>query len=152
MDTARAQGRGRHLLLYDGECGFCHAAVRFVLAHDRRGAFDFAALQGAAAAAVLAPFGGRPRDLTTFYLLEDYRGAAPRLSSRSDAALAVAGALGGPWRAAAILRLVPRVIRDRLYDLVARHRHRILGPADACFVPRPEQRARFLDADEGAVP
>lgn len=136
-----------HLLLYDGECGFCHAAVRFVLARDKRGAFDYAALQSAAAAKVLAPFGGVPRELTTLYLLTNYRGPAPRLMSRSDAALAVASALGWPWRAAAIFRVLPRALRDPVYDLVARHRHRILGPADACIVPRPEQRAHFLDID-----
>lgn len=150
MGAARTQGPGRHLLLYDGECGFCHAAVRFVLARDRSGRFDFAALQSVAAASVLAPHGGRPADLTTFYVLEDYRGPAPRLWSRSDAALLVARELGWPWRAASALRMAPRPLRDPVYDLVARHRHRIRGAADACIVPRPEQRARFLDAGEGA--
>ncbi len=152
MDARKPHGPGRHLLLYDGECGFCHAAVKFVLARDRRGAFDFAALQSAAAASVLAPFGGVPRDLTTLFLFEDYQGSSPRLRSRSDAALAIASGLGWPWRAAAIFRLLPRALRDPVYDLVARHRHRILGPADACIVPRPEQRAHFLDADENTTP
>src|SRR6185503_7836994 len=71
-----------HLLLYDGECGFCHGAVRFVLAHDRRAAFRFAALQSAVAAAQLARFGGVPTDLGTFYVIERYRSARPLLHSR----------------------------------------------------------------------
>jgi predicted DCC family thiol-disulfide oxidoreductase YuxK len=150
MDTREAQGAGQHLLLYDGECGFCHAAVRFVLAHDQPGRFHFAALQSAAASARLAPFGGRPADLATFHVLEDYRGPAPRLRGRADAALFVARTLGWPWRAASVLRPLPRAWLDPLYDLVARHRHVILGGAEACIIPRPEERTRFLDAEEGA--
>jgi predicted DCC family thiol-disulfide oxidoreductase YuxK len=148
--SARGAQAPRHLLLYDGACGFCHAAVRFVLARDRKRVFDFATLQGGVAADVLAPFGGRPADLATFLVLEDHRGSAPRLWSRSDAALLIARELGMPWRAAAPLRLVPRAWRDPLYDLVARHRHRLPGAADTCVVPPPEHRARFLDAHEAA--
>jgi predicted DCC family thiol-disulfide oxidoreductase YuxK len=148
VNTQSTQGPRRHLLLYDGECGFCHAAVQFVLARDSHGAFDFAALQSTAAAAMLTPFGGRPRELTTFYVLEDYQGTVPRLHSRSDAALSVASGLGWPWRAVTLFRLLPRALRDPLYDLVARHRHVLLGPAEACIVPRPEHRARFLDVGE----
>ena len=88
---ADATTQGPHLLLYDGECGFCHWAVRFVLARDRKGLFHFAALQSAAAARVLAPFGGRPADLTTFYVLSNYKGRAPVLRSRSAAAFVVMG-------------------------------------------------------------
>src|SRR4029077_20098595 len=90
MGDRRTQARGPHLLLYDGECGLCHWIVRFVLARDRHGRFHFAALQSDAAARELAPLGGRPADLTTFYVIEDYRGPNPRLRSRGRAALVVA--------------------------------------------------------------
>jgi predicted DCC family thiol-disulfide oxidoreductase YuxK len=149
---ADAMVQGPHLLLYDGECGFCHWAVRFVLARDRKGAFHFAALQSAAAAKALAPFGGRPADLTTFYVLSNYRGRAPVLQSRSAAAFIVTDTLGWPWRALSALRVLPRAWADAAYDLVARHRHTILGREDACIVPSPEHRARFLDADEMGAP
>jgi predicted DCC family thiol-disulfide oxidoreductase YuxK len=133
-------------MLYDGECGFCSTAVQFVLARDRRAVFRFAALQGQVAAEVLAPFGGRPADLTTFYVLEDYRGGEPVLHARASAALVTAAALGWPWSMAAVFRVFPRRWLDAAYNLVARHRHRILGPSDACLIPRPEDRGRFLDA------
>ena len=135
-----------HLLLYDGECGFCHGAVRFVLAHDRRAAFRFAALQSAVAAAQLARFGGVPTDLGTFYVIERYRSARPLLHSRGGAVLVVAASLGWPWRAITVLRALPRRWLDAAYDLIARHRHRILGGADACVVPSPGDRERFLDS------
>jgi predicted DCC family thiol-disulfide oxidoreductase YuxK len=150
MDQRSGQAEPHHLLLYDGECGFCHAVVRFVLAHDRRRAFRFAALQSAAAGAALAPFGGRPADLSTFYVIQDHRGDTPALHSRSGAALFVAQSLGWPWSMTNVFRVLPRPWRDAAYAIVARHRHRILGPAEACLLPGPEDRDRFLDAGEGA--
>jgi predicted DCC family thiol-disulfide oxidoreductase YuxK len=64
---------------------------------------------------------------------------------RSDAALAIAAYLAGPWRPlAAVARVVPRPLRDRTYDLIARHRHRILRDRSVCLVPTDQQRARFL--------
>jgi predicted DCC family thiol-disulfide oxidoreductase YuxK len=139
------------LLLYDGTCGLCDAAVGFVLARDRRRVFRFAALQSEAATRALEPFGGRPADLTTFYLIAGPPGRRV-LRSRSDAALEVARLLGGPWQAAAVLRAMPRAWLDRGYDLMARHRQRLLGPAAECRVLRAEDRARFLDADERRLP
>ena len=136
---------GRHLLLYDGECGFCHAVVRFVLEWDRRAVFEFAALQGVVADRALARFGARPADLTTFYVIERHRTDRPVLRSRSAAALLVARALGWPWSVTCVLEILPRAWRDAAYDRIARHRHLMLGRAEACFVPRPEHRARFLD-------
>ncbi len=135
------------ILLYDGTCGLCDASVQFVLACDRAGVFRFAALHSAAASRALESFGGRPADLTTFYLID-----GPRLRTRADAALAVAHALGWPWWLAGALRIVPLAWLDRVYDFVARHRHRVFGGAQACRVPRPEERARFLDAEERGSP
>ena len=120
----------------------CHGLVRFVLARYPRAMFRFAALEGEAAALALAPFGGVPTDLTTFYLITP----GPALLVRGRAALAVANALGWPWRAAALaLKPLPTAWLDAAYDVIARHRHALFGRRDACFLPRPEERARFLD-------
>jgi len=147
MGTWKAQGAPHHLLLYDGEFGFCTRAVQFVLARDRRRVFHFAALKGAAAHHALGPFGGVPADLTTFHVIEDYRGVRPALHSRSGAALLVARALGPPWSLATALRVLPRPWLDAAYAVVARHRHRILGRTEACTVPHSNDRDRFLDTD-----
>jgi predicted DCC family thiol-disulfide oxidoreductase YuxK len=72
--------------------------------------------------------------------------APERVFVRSAAALRVARYLGGAWTLALGAWLVPRALRDAAYDLLARHRHRLPGATDACFVPSPEDRARFLDA------
>ena len=150
MSAGKEQPKRHHLMLYDGECGFCSGAVQFVLARDRRVTFHFAALQSAAAARELAPFGGRPADLTTFYVIEDYRGGRPAIHARAAAALLVARALGWPWSTATVLRALPIRWLDAAYDAVARHRHLLPGSAAACILPRPQDRGRFLDASGGS--
>jgi predicted DCC family thiol-disulfide oxidoreductase YuxK len=126
------------LLLYDGTCGFCARSVQFVLAHDRRGTVRFGPLQGACGRALVA---AHP-ELHAVDSVVWYDGARVRV--RSDAVLAVLRHLGGGWRVlAAAGRVVPRALRDALYDAVARRRFTLV--ARACLLPRPEERARFLD-------
>ena len=135
------------VLLYDGTCGFCAASVQFVLRHERpRGTLRFATLDG--------PWGELARrrhpelaGVDSMIWLEPETG---RVLVRSEAALAVAAYLEGPWRALAALgRLVPRRLRDAAYDLIARNRYRIAGRVDSCPLPSPEQRGLFID---GAAP
>ena len=142
---------GIHLVLYDGVCGLCSHLLQFLLRHDRRGVFSFAPLQSAIGRSVVERSGGNPAELTSFYVVADYQTPASRVFTRSDAALFVAGVLGGPWRAAQLTRLVPHAIRDRAYDLVARTRYRVFGRYERCLVPRPEFRHRFIDGQAGEL-
>jgi predicted DCC family thiol-disulfide oxidoreductase YuxK len=134
-----------HLVLYDGVCGLCNRGIQFLLRHDRRGVFSFAALQSATGQAMVQRFGGRPEELTTFYVVADYRSANARAFTRSDAALFVAGQLDWPWKAARLMAVVPKAIRNRLYDIVAKTRYRVFGRYDQCLLPRPEWRSRFVE-------
>ena len=132
------------VLLYDGLCGFCDGSVQFILARDPGGSMMFAPLQGEFAAGILRQ---RPelREVDSLILVEGVDDAGgPRVSVRSAAVLAIADYLGGPWRAATILKLVPSAVRDWGYDLFARHRYRLFGHYDSCPVPTLEQRARFV--------
>ena len=133
------------IILYDGVCGLCNRFNRFVLARDRVGRFRFAALQSALAGEILARHGRDPRDLDTLYLVLGHGQPGERLLRKSDAAFWILRALGGPWRASAVLRLLPVGVRDLGYDLVARTRYRLFGRYDACPLPDPRHRARFLD-------
>ena len=77
--------------------------------------------------------------------LEPAEGREPeRLFTRSTAALRVARYLGGMWRLATVVAIIPRFLRDSLYDSMARHRHRLLRGGPRCLIPGPEQSARFL--------
>jgi predicted DCC family thiol-disulfide oxidoreductase YuxK len=134
-----------HLVLYDGVCGLCNRVLQFLLVHDSRGVFSFATLQSATGQAMVRRFGGNPADLTSFYVVADYREPQARALMRSDAALFVAGELGWPWKAARLVVVVPKPIRDWLYDVVARTRYRVFGRYDQCLLPRPEFRSRFVE-------
>ena len=135
------------VILYDGLCGLCDRYVQFVLRRDHRHSFRFAPLQGAYGKRTLARQGidlddGDPK---TMVLVEKADGPGERVRFRSDAVLAVITGLGGPWRLAGILRVVPRPLRDVVYDWVARVRHRIFGKLDACAIPAAGEAAdRFL--------
>src|SRR5881409_3146330 len=135
--------RGAHLVLYDGVCGLCSRLLQFLLRHDRRRVFSFAPLQSNAGQSIVERSGGNPGELTSFYVVADYRTSTSRVFTRSDAALFVAGELGWPWKAARWMRFVPKGIRDRAYDLVARSRYRVFGRYDRCLIPNPEFRSRF---------
>jgi predicted DCC family thiol-disulfide oxidoreductase YuxK len=133
------------LLLYDGTCGFCAESVQLILRHDRAGTLRFAALQGATGIAVRAANPGLDRVDSMVWVEPDPAGGPGRVHTRSDAALRIARYLGGWWHLARVGRLLPRPLRDAAYDLVARHRHRLLSEGPACLVPPPDVRARFLD-------
>ena len=149
MVTSNAQPpsatAGPHLVLYDGVCGLCGRLLQFLLRHDQHRVFRFASLQSAVGRSIVEQSGGNPAELASFYVVADYHTAASRVFTRSDAALFAAGALGWPWKLAALTRLVPQAIRDRAYDVVATSRYRLFGRYDRCLVPRPAFRSRFID-------
>jgi predicted DCC family thiol-disulfide oxidoreductase YuxK len=127
------------ILLFDGECNLCNGVVRFVAPRDRGGAIRFAALQSEAGVALQRRFGLDPDDLDTVVLVE-----GDRCHRKSDAALRVARRLSGAWPVLALLRVVPRPLRDWAYDRFAERRYRWFGRSDACLVPTRELRERFL--------
>ena len=131
------------VLLYDGQCGFCSGTIQWILRHDPHGSLRFAPLEGTLGGALRV----RHPDATVDSLLwfEPATPTSPeRLLVRSDAALRVARYLGGRWRLAAMLAIIPRPLRDAGYDLIARHRHRLTRGGERCVLPTPAQRARFL--------
>lgn len=142
--------RGGAILLYDGVCGLCNRLVRFLLARDRRGRLRFAPLQSGFSARALARHGRDATRLDTVYLVTRPGTPAERVLSRSRAVLGALEELGGGWRLSGILlRIVPGPLRDAVYGLVARVRYRVFGRSERCVLPRPEDRARFLDVGEG---
>lgn len=127
------------VIVFDAACVLCSANAQFVLKHDRREHFRLASMQGEVGAALFRRFGIDPADPETIILVD---GDSVRLNS--DAILAIYAGLGWPWRAAAALRLVPRVLRDPVYRWVARNRYRLFGRRETCWLPTAEQARRVL--------
>lgn len=135
---------GRHLIFFDGVCGLCGRLVQFVLRHDKTGRFLFAPLQGKLAEKELRPRGIAPEKLESMYLVVGYGTEQARVLEKGRAILFVGRELGGIWSIAAIFWIIPTPVLNFFYDLVSRRRYRIFGKLDACMVPSPEQRGRFL--------
>jgi predicted DCC family thiol-disulfide oxidoreductase YuxK len=127
------------IVLFDGVCGLCSHVVQFIIRRDRKGIFQFAALQSDSGQQLLKRFGLPPDSMSSFLLVE-----GDRCYMKSTAALRVCLALPGLWPVLYILSIVPRPLRDGVYDWVARNRYRWFGRKDACMLPTAEQRGRFL--------
>jgi len=128
----------RPVLLFDGLCNLCNAAVRFVVRFDDAGEFLFAPLQSDVGQALLSRHGLPTEGFDSFVLVDgdDY-------ATKSTAALRVARRLDGPIPLAYPLIYLPTGVRDRVYDFVADHRYQVFGKKDACPVPEPSIRERF---------
>ncbi len=137
---------GRHIVLYDGECGMCDGIVQRLLKRDRGGVLFYAPLQGATAAAVRERF-GVPEDLDSLLFVRDAGGAEERLLVRSSGALAILDVLGGIWRIVSWLRIVPRPLRDAVYAFIAKRRTVWFGRLETCRLPEAGERERFLDEE-----
>jgi predicted DCC family thiol-disulfide oxidoreductase YuxK len=127
------------IVLFDGVCNFCNATINFVIEHDRAGHFKFAPLQSEVGEQLMGEHDIDPTGTDSVILVED-----GKAYTHSDAALRIAQRLDGIWSWAYAFRVVPRFIRDAAYKIFARHRYRFFGRQDACMMPTPEIRARFL--------
>ena len=132
------------VIVFDGVCVLCNGWVGFLLRHDHAQRYRFAAMQTQAGRALLAGHGLDPDDPASFLLIEYDRGTAPSVSTDTDALRRVLAGLGGGWRLAHAIALLPRRLRDAAYRRLARHRYRWFGKHEACALPAPEHRQRFL--------
>lgn len=128
------------VILFDGVCNFCNGAVNFVIKRDRRSRIRFATMQSDAARELLAPYHWPVDDMKSFLFIEN-----GKLYDRSNAALRVCRYLRGGWPLCYGLIIVPKFIRDGIYNWVARNRYKWFGQKDQCMVPTPDVRARFLN-------
>lgn len=129
----------RPVIIFDGECVLCSGSAQFVMRHDRHKVYRLLAAQTPLGRALYAHFGLDAQDYETMILMAD--GVA---LLKSEAVIRIAEGLGLPWSVAAVLRVVPRSWRDRLYGVLARNRLRLLGRRSHCYVPAPGDADRFL--------
>ena len=127
------------MVLYDGVCKLCSGWARFVIRFDKGRVFKLATVQSDEGQAILSFFGMPTDSFATMVVVE-----GPQLFTKSTAFLRVARKLPFPWPLLLVFGVVPRVIRDWLYDRVALNRYRIFGRYDVCLLPTPDHERRFL--------
>ncbi|QDU60779.1 hypothetical protein Pan216_16310 [Planctomycetes bacterium Pan216] len=128
------------VLMFDGVCHLCQGSVKFIVKRDPGERFRFVSLQSDLGRRLLVEHGLDPDQLSSVVLL--WNGVC---STKSTAALRVAGLLRCPFPLLGVFWILPRFVRDAVYSLIARNRYRWFGRDDACMVPTPELRSRFLD-------
>ena len=136
MSTATAR-----VVLFDGVCNFCNAAVNFIIDRDPDHLFQFAPLQSEVAKELLRKHGLKVAegDPDTIVLID-----GDDAYERSGAALRIARRLASPWKVMFGFIVVPWFLRDLAYIVIAKNRYRLFGKSDTCRVPTPDVRKRFL--------
>ena len=129
----------RAIVFFDGVCNLCSGAIQFVLLRDRKKYFKFAALQSDFAKQQLGKFNIDMVGSNSVFLLEN-----GKLYSKSTAALRIAKHLSGLWPSLASLLIIPKFIRNGVYDVIARNRYKWFGKKESCWLPTPELQSRFL--------
>ncbi|QMV40195.1 thiol-disulfide oxidoreductase DCC family protein [Cohnella cholangitidis] len=128
------------ILLIDGECNMCHGISRFVIRRDPKAKFRFASLQSNTGQRMLQEGGLSASDLDTVVMVDN-----GRYDTKSTAALRLFRKLGGAWALLYIGIIVPKAIRDRVYDMIARRRYRWFGRNESCLIPTADVRKRFIE-------
>lgn len=128
------------IILFDGVCNFCDGAVNFVIERDKKNYFKFAPLQSENGQKLAAEHGIDLQKIDSVVLIE-----GGRAYTHSTAALKIARNLDGIWSLPFWLIVVPPAVRDYFYKLFAENRYRLFGKKDACMLPPPEVRAKFLN-------
>lgn len=127
------------VIFFDGFCNLCSGAVQFVIKRDSQGLFRFASLQSDYAASALKQFELEPVQADSIVLLEN-----GKVYQRSTAALRIAKKLKGLWPLLYGFIILPRFIRDGVYNFIAKNRYKWFGKQESCWVPTPELKERFL--------
>lgn len=126
--------------MFDGICNFCNGAVNFVLKQDKKGIFKFAALQSQAGQKLLQHYGLSTKEFDSFILIDN-----GKVYKKSSASLQVMNKLPWYWKGTQLLRIIPAVLRDAVYDVIAKNRYKWFGNKDHCMIPTTEMKSRFLN-------
>lgn len=126
------------IILFDGTCNFCDYSVQFIIKRDPKKHFKFASLQSEVGKELLKAY-NVSTDIDSMVFIENERSY-----TKSTAALHICKYLKGAWKILYILLLVPRLLRDFVYDYIAKNRYKWFGTTENCMLPTPEDRNRFL--------
>jgi len=133
----------KKIVLFDGVCNLCSSAVQFIIKRDKKNQFLFASLQSSSASGLLKKYSYTQSEFNSFILIDNNK-----VYTHSSAVLHVLKSLSSIWSICYIFIIVPKFIRDGIYNFIAKHRYKWFGKKQECWVPTPELQSKFLDYDK----
>lgn len=133
--------KDKKLILFDGVCNLCNSSVLYVIKRDKTNQFMFTALQSEAGQQIIDHFNINTSKVDSILLYTPEKG----ITYKSTAALKIASKLGFPTYLLSVFLIVPSFIRNWVYDFVAKNRYKWYGKKDACMIPTPELKSKFLE-------
>ena len=128
------------IILFDGVCNLCNGAINFIIKHDPKALFKFASLQGDTGQRLLKKYQINSAETDSIVLID-----GDKVSVKSSAALRIAKYLNKGYPLLFGFMIVPKFIRNAVYDYIARNRYKWFGKKESCMIPTPELKSRFLD-------
>lgn len=132
------------IVLFDGVCNLCSGSVQFIIKRDKEKAFQFASLQSSFAQQQLEKFNLDKNYLHSIILIRPGN-QQDQFFQRSDAALEIVKKLSAGWPMLYGFKILPRFIRDGVYNWIANNRYRFFGKKSSCWIPTPELKGRFIE-------
>ncbi|MEP7237953.1 MAG: thiol-disulfide oxidoreductase DCC family protein [Ferruginibacter sp.] len=127
------------VILFDGVCNFCNSAVNFTIKRNKKANIVFAPMQSAAGEKLLQQYNLEENDMKSFIFIEN-----DTVYKQSTGALKVCRHLRGLWPLCYGFIIVPKFIRDGIYNWIAKNRYKWFGVRQECMIPTPQVKARFL--------
>lgn len=127
------------LLLFDGICNLCNTSINYIIKRDKRQLFKFASLQSDAAKQVLLQFNEKKYSIDSIILI--YNNS---IYYKSSAILKLLSIMGGIYSVSAIGYIIPKKLRDKLYDYIAKNRYKWFGKRESCMLPTTDLEQRFI--------
>jgi predicted DCC family thiol-disulfide oxidoreductase YuxK len=132
--------KGKKVILFDGVCNLCDRMVQYIIRHDKHDVFRFVPLQSELGNEILEHIGVDTKHIDSIILYEP--GVA--YYYKSAAAIEIAREFGGIFHLGTVFKIIPTGLRNLLYDYIATNRYKWYGKKDACMIPTPELKAKFL--------
>lgn len=131
----------KKIILFDGVCNLCDSSVQFIIKHDKNDLFRFASLQSELGQKLMAERGIDQSEVDSIVLIDP--GQAYYV--KSTAALEISRHLSGGYSLLKNFLFLPEGVRNSVYDFIAKNRYKWYGKKDACMIPTPDLKAKFLD-------
>ena len=130
----------KQLVLFDGVCNLCDASVQYIIKHDKNDIFLFTALQSEVGQQIIKEFNIDTNKIDSIILYSNEHG----ISYKSTAALKIASKLGFPRNLLSVFLIIPGIIRNWVYDYIAKNRYKWYGKKEECMIPTPDLKSKFL--------